>query len=144
MTLPTISRSELAVLKTLWRKGPSTVREVWGDLPDDKWVYTTVQTLLQRLEAKGFAESTKRERLRVYGAAVTRDELVEGRLGELSRDLCDGSSVPLLQGLVSGQGLSAEEIAGLRQLLDDMEEGLKPNGRRANRPRRPRHGNPSR
>ena len=119
--LPSVSRSELEVLKTLWRRGPSTVREVWSALPEDKWVYTTVQTLLQRLEGKGFVGSHKRARARVYVAAVTRQDLVTERLGLLSRELCDGSSVPLVRGLVSGSRLSTDEIRELRAMLDDLE-----------------------
>ena len=118
--LPSVSRSELEVLKALWTRGASTVREVWDSLPEDRWVYTTVQTLLQRLEAKGFVASHKRERVRVYLAAVTREDLVQQRLGHLSRELCDGSTAPLVRGLVSGGALSADEIRELREMLDGL------------------------
>jgi len=130
MELPNVSRSELEVLKALWTCGPSTVRQVWEWLPEGKWVYTTVQTLLQRLESKGFVGSHKRDRVRVYMAAVTRDDLVQERLGNLSRELCDGSSVPLMRGLVSGRGLSADEIAELRSMLDALEGGEPAEGKR--------------
>lgn len=123
MELPNVSPSELEVLKALWAGGPSTVRQVWERLPEGKWVYTTVQTLLQRLEGKGFVGSHKRERVRVYMAAVTREDLLQERLGTLSRELCDGSSVPLMRGLVSGRGLSSDEIRELRSMLDALEGG---------------------
>ena len=121
--LPSISEAELEVLKTLWARGPSTVREVWDSLPEDKWVYTTVQTLLQRLEVKRCVKSRKPDRLRVYEAALTRDDLVRVRLRDLSRDLCDGSALPLVHGLVTGTKLTQEDVRELRAMLDEVETG---------------------
>jgi len=120
MEKSSISQSELDVLKVLWDIGRGTVREVWDEMPDERWVYSTVQTLLQRLEAKGVVASTKQGRLRVYVPAVSREELVRQRLGRLSRDLCDGARLPLMQGLVEGQ-LTPEELREMRALLDEAE-----------------------
>ena len=120
--LPSVSRSELEVLKTLWRRGPPVPSAKSGPLSRRASGSTPrVQTLLQRLEGKGFVGSHKRARARVYVAAVTRQDLVTERLDHLSRELCDGSSVPLVRGLVSGSQLSIEEIAELRSMLDDIE-----------------------
>ncbi|MEM7204106.1 MAG: BlaI/MecI/CopY family transcriptional regulator [Planctomycetota bacterium] len=118
---PSVSPAELEALKVLWDHGASTVREVWASMPEGRWVYTTVQTLLQRLEAKGFVASHKRDRLRVYIAAVTREDLALERLDSLSRELYGGATAPLVHGLVSGAELSATEIQGLRDLLDELE-----------------------
>ena len=50
-----VSDAELGVLKALWERGPATVRDLRAHLEAQgrRWAYTTVQTLLQRLEAKG-------------------------------------------------------------------------------------------
>lgn len=119
--VPSISDSELEVLKVLWEQGPASVREVWDELAQGRWAYTTVQTLLQRLEGKGCVASEKRERLRIYRAAVSRDQLVQDRVGNLMRELCDGSPMPLMQGLVQGKTLSADQIDEFRALLDAQE-----------------------
>ena len=56
---PALSDAELRVLKTLWEHGPGTVRQLSAvlDSRDRRWAYTTVLTLLQRLQAKGYVTS---------------------------------------------------------------------------------------
>lgn len=123
---PGLSEAEREVLKALWEHGPGTVRQVNGLLGGRgrRWAYTTVQTLLQRLQAKGYAASAATGVAHVYRAAVTRDELVERRLRDTADELCDGSAAPLLLALVQGHEFSAEELSRFRRLLD--EAGGKP------------------
>ncbi len=119
---PDVSESELIALKTLWSHGPGTVRQIWKTVPESKWAYTTVQTLLQRLEKKGFVKSEKVDAARVYEATVSRDDLVQRRLGNLSRELCDGASLPLMLGLVQGEDFSKKDIQQFRDLLNELEK----------------------
>jgi predicted transcriptional regulator len=120
---PSVSKAELEVLKVLWERPPATVREVNAALREQgrDQAYTTVQTLLQRLEAKGFVRCDKSGPAHVYQAAVSRDDLVNRRLRELADQLCDGTSSPLLLALVEGSRLTAAEIRQLRELLDRLE-----------------------
>jgi predicted transcriptional regulator len=119
------SEAELAVLKVLWEHGPGTVRAVQSALAaqGQRWAYTTVQTLLLRLEAKGHVRSAKGGPAHVFTAAVSRDELVSRRLHDLAEKLCGGTTSPLLLALVEGGRLTPEEVRRLRQLLDDLEAG---------------------
>ncbi len=125
-SLPTISQAELDVLKTLWSSGQVSVRQCRAALPDSRWAYTTVQTLLQRLESKNYASSELRDRRRYYRATCTRSDLVQDRLGDLSRSLCDGASTPLILGLVAAQELTQTEIGEFRSLLDSLEADRQP------------------
>ena len=120
---PTISETELDVLKVLWEQGPGTVREVNALLRKQgrRWAYTTVLTLLQRLEAKGYVASDKSDLAHVFRAAVSRDKLLRQRLKDLANQLCEGTATPLVQALVEGTRFSAEEIQQFRQLLDRLE-----------------------
>jgi BlaI family transcriptional regulator, penicillinase repressor len=115
-----VSETELEVLKVLWEQGPGTVREVNATLHrrGRRWAYTTVLTLLQRLQAKGYVGSDKSDAAHVFTAAVSRDRLLKQRLRELADDLCRGTATPLLLALVEGGRFTAEEIAQFRQLLD--------------------------
>ena len=118
-----VSEAELQVLKVLWEHASGTVREINTILLEQgrSWAYTTVQTLLQRLESKGHVRSDKSGSAHVYRAAVSREELLSRRLRDLADQFCDGTASPLLLALVGDSRLTAEEIKQLRQLLDRLE-----------------------
>jgi predicted transcriptional regulator len=120
-----LSESELAVLKALWDLGAGTVREVNAELSrrGRRWAYTTVQTLLARLHQKGCVESIKQTVAHTFRSIVSRDELLQRRLSELEKDLCEGATSPLVHALVSGKRFTAEDIAHFRRLLDELESG---------------------
>jgi predicted transcriptional regulator len=123
-----VSESELEVLKTLWDIGPGPVRAVNAALKrrGRRWAYTTVQTLLQRLEAKGYVACDRGGPAHVYRAAVSRDGLVSRRLRDLADQLCGGTASPLLLALVEEGRLTSEDVRQLRRLLDRLD----PPGRR--------------
>jgi predicted transcriptional regulator len=121
---PSISATELEILKVLWENGPGTVREINHILRGQgrRWAYTTVLTLLQRLEAKGYVSSDKAGVAHVFRAAVSRDRLLRQRLKDLAKQLCEGTSGPLVLALVEGHRFSEAEIEQFRRLLDQLEE----------------------
>jgi predicted transcriptional regulator len=118
-----VSESELEVLKTLWEKGPGTVRAINAALKHGgrRWAYTTVQTLLQRLEAKGYVACDRGEPAHVFRAAVSREGLVSRRLRDLADQLCGGTASPLLLALVEDGRLTSEDVQQLRRLLDRLD-----------------------
>ena len=120
---PPIGENELEVLKVLWEHGPQTVREVNRLLRDrgHVWAHTTVLTMLQRLEAKGYVASDKGALAHVFRPAVSRDKLLRQRLRDLANQLCEGVPTPLLLALVEGHRYTPEEINHFRQLLDRLE-----------------------
>lgn len=120
---PTVSDAELEVLKALWKGGPGNVRDIAAQLPAAKraWAYTTLQTLLNRLEAKGYVARDKDGTPHVFRAAVTREKLMRQRLLELADELCEGTATPLVMALVKDKKFTQEEIETFRRLLDDVE-----------------------
>jgi predicted transcriptional regulator len=128
---PSISESERDVLKALWDHGPGTVREVAGRLQTAgrDWAYTTVMTLLSRLEAKGYVTSDKSGFAHRFCAAVSREDVVQQRLEALAAEFCDGQPAPLVLALVQGQRFSTEELAEFRRLIEEQEE-KRPKGRK--------------
>jgi predicted transcriptional regulator len=120
---PDISETELEILKVLWEHGPGTVREIDAQLrkAGRQWAYTTVLTLLSRLQAKGYVKSDKTELAHVFKPAVTRDRLMRRRLKDLADALCDGAATPLVLALVEGERFSAQELEQFRRLLDELE-----------------------
>jgi BlaI family penicillinase repressor len=139
---PGLSESELEVLKVLWERGAGTVREVNAELSrvGRRWAYTTVQTLLARLQQKGFVTSAKEDVAHTYRPSVSRDELLQQRLSQLEAELCGGTATPLVHALVSGKRFTPEEIAQFRRLLDELEASeeasTKPVARRPRKPGR--------
>lgn len=121
--LPPVSETELEVLKVLWDRGAGTVREINELLAERgrRWAYTTVLTLLARLEAKGYAASDKSGVAHVFRPRVTRDKLLAARLDTLAAELCEGTATPLVHALVQGRRFTAAEIERFRQLLDELE-----------------------
>lgn len=117
-----VSDAELDVLKVLWARGPATVRDVSAALATRKrhLAYNTVLTLLSRLRDKGYVAADRRDTAHVFRAVVDRDALLGSTLAALADRVCDGTASPLVHALVRGQQFSADEIADLRRLLDDL------------------------
>ena len=120
---PTVSDAELEVLKVLWSLGAGTVRDVEAALRRGRrrLAYNTVLTLLSRLRDKGYVRPDRSGTAHVFRPIVTRDELIQNDLASIADRVCDGTSSPLVHALVTGQRLSAKDIADLRRLLDDLE-----------------------
>jgi predicted transcriptional regulator len=118
-----LGESELELLKILWEHGPDTVREInaYSRRRGKRWAYTTVLTMLQRLEAKGYVMSDKSGVAHVFRPAVTRDKLLRQRLTDLADQLCEGTATPLVLALVEGQRFTTEEISRFRELLNQLE-----------------------
>lgn len=125
-----VTATELEVLQALWKHGPATVRGLAAHFGSRKgWAYTTIQTLLYRLQEKGFVGADKRSTPHVFKAKVSRRELLRRRLRDLADTLCDGTATPLLMTLVEDQPPEEETIHELRELLDRLEENRKHRGK---------------
>ena len=112
--------AELAILRVLWARGPSTVRQV-AEIMGRETGYTTVLKLLQIMTEKGLVSRDERLRAHVYSAAVE-----EGRTQRrLVRDLLDrafgGSATKLVMHALSARRASRDELEGIRRLLDQLE-----------------------
>ena len=118
-----LGEAEFGVLKALWDKGPATVREVLVHLHDRgrRVAYTTVQTLLNRLEQKRYVTSDKSDLAYVYRAKVSRERVIRSRLKTLLSQLYDGAAGPLVLQLVRTETLKPEEIEELQKLIDELD-----------------------
>ena len=120
-----VTDTELSVLRLLWKTDDATIRELTDALyPDGGHShYATVQSLLDRLQSKGFVEREKNGRVNRYRAAVSRTELVGRRLRATADALCDGAMAPLLTHLVDNADLQPGEVEALRNLIDQLDTG---------------------
>ena len=116
--------AELAILRVLWQRGPSTVREVWEQLNSaQKTGYTTVLKILQIMFAKGLVKRDASERSHVYEAAVSEEQTQRRVVGHLLERLFSGSAPRLVMQALAVKKASRAELAEIRKLLDAMEGG---------------------
>ena len=122
--LPRPTDAELEILKVLWRRGPSTVREVFETLGESKTTgYTTVLKLMQIMAEKGLVVRDESERAHRYEPAAPEDETQRRLVGDLLRRAFDGSAKKLVMQALSTERASAEELSEIRRMLDELERG---------------------
>jgi predicted transcriptional regulator len=122
--LPRPTDAELAILRTLWRRGPSTVRQVLESLNQDRETgYTTALKLLQIMTEKGLVERDETERTHVYRARLTQEQTQRQLVGDLLDKAFGGSASQLVLQALATKPASADELAQIRRLLDELEGG---------------------
>jgi BlaI family transcriptional regulator, penicillinase repressor len=114
--------SELEILRVLWARGPSTVREVHEALSEKKSQgYTTVLKLLQIMTAKGSVRRNETQRAHVYEACLPAEQTKRQIAGDVLQRVFEGSASQLMMHALAGRKASPEEISELRRLLDEHE-----------------------
>jgi predicted transcriptional regulator len=114
--------AELAILRVLWARGPSTVRDVFDALGGEG-AYTTALKLLQIMTEKQLVVRDDTTRTHVYEAAYSEDQTQKQLVTDLLARAFDGSAAKLvLQALESGKA-SSDELAEIRKLIDKHRGG---------------------
>ena len=116
--------AELGILRVLWARGPSTVRQVAEQLGRETG-YTTVLKLLQIMTVKRLVARDEASRTHIYRAAYTQDQTERQLVTDLLDRVFDGSAAKLVLQALSGRKTSAEELSAIRELLDRLEGGAK-------------------
>jgi len=123
MTQPPLpTDAELDILAVLWRRGPSTVREVHEALSKDS-CYTTTLKQMQLMMEKGLLVRNERFRSHVYEAAEPKEQTQKQIAGDLLKRAFNGSAKSLLMGALAAQRASNDELEEIRQMLDQVENG---------------------
>src|SRR5215470_13191696 len=120
--VPRPTDAELAILRVLWERGPSTVRQVHEQLARDRHAaYTTALKLLQIMTEKGLVERDERERTHVYKARLSEDQTQR----QLVRDLLDrafgGSAGKLVMQALATRRASPDELREIKNLIDGVK-----------------------
>ena len=114
--------SELEILRVLWARGPSTVREVHEALSEKKDLgYTTVLKLLQIMTAKGTVRRDEGQRAHVYEACQPATETKRQLVGDVLQRVFEGSASELMIHALEGRRTSRKELEELRRMLDEYE-----------------------
>ena len=122
---PRPTDAELAILRVLWDRGASTVREVHGALSasNGSGGYTSVLKLLQIMTDKGLVVRDDSQRAHVYASKLSERHMQRQLLGDLVDRAFDGSPTKLVLQALSDRRASAEELRDIRALLERLEEG---------------------
>jgi BlaI family transcriptional regulator, penicillinase repressor len=120
---PAPTEAELGVLRVLWDRGASTVREVFDVIAAGKAVgYTTVLKQMQVMHQKGLLTRSERFRSHVYEPAVERSVTQRQLASTILQQAFDGSARRLLQSALAGRKVDARELDEIRKLLDDYQK----------------------
>ena len=109
--------AELAILRVLWTRGPSTVRQV-AEAMGREAGYTTVLKLLQIMTEKQLVRRDESTRTHVYEAAYSEDQTQRHLVADLLNRVFDGSAAKLVVQALAASKTSPEELAEIRKLLD--------------------------
>jgi predicted transcriptional regulator len=121
---PRPTDAELAILRVLWQRGPSTVRDVHQALSTSQASgYTTVLKLLQIMTEKGLVVRDESQRAHVYVTKLSEQRTQRQLLGDLVDRAFGGSSAKLVLRALSEGPASSQELRDIRALLDQLEKG---------------------
>jgi predicted transcriptional regulator len=130
MSQPKLSPIELRIMNELWSRGPCSIRDIHeAVVKKERPAYTTVQTMVYRLEAKGAVKRTcKIGNAHVFEATTTR-ESVQTRLLKELLGLFGGSARPVMAHLVEMGKISSDDIEDAQKLLREHQAEKKDSGR---------------
>jgi predicted transcriptional regulator len=123
MANPKVTRSEFQLLQKLWELGPASVREVQQSLPEKgRPAYTTVQTLIYRMEEKGVVRRVKKiGNAHIFEATMTRKAVYRRYITDLL-EILGGSPAPLMSHLIETGKLTLADIRALERELAAREK----------------------
>src|SRR5215475_9071409 len=121
MRLPKLTRLELRIMETLWSKGPSSIRDLVDAFPEkERLAYTTVQTVVYRLEAKkAIRRTSKISNAHIFGAVISRESAQRRMIDDLVA-LFGGKRLPVMTHLIESGRLTPEEIRKARKALGEL------------------------
>jgi predicted transcriptional regulator len=119
--LPKLTPLELRIMQTLWTRGPSSIRELLEAFPDkERLAYTTVQTVVNRLEAKkAIRRIEKMSNAHIFEAVVSRAAAQNRMIDELVAWF-GGKPLPIVTTLIESGNLTPEEVREARKALQRL------------------------
>ena len=116
-TPPKLSRLDLQILDVLWARGQASVREIQEGFPEPRPAYTTVQTTVYRLEAKGALRRTRKiGNAHIFEPLVARD-VARHRLLDTILSFFGGRPQPMMQQLVEAGKLTLDDVRDLEKAI---------------------------
>jgi predicted transcriptional regulator len=122
MKKPRLSKSELRILEAIWAHGKASIREIHESFPEPRPAYTTVQTMVYRLEAKSAVRRVRKiGNAYIFEALIARDETRQRLLDEIL-GLFGGRVQPMMAQLAEAGKLTRDDIRELQKTIRKVED----------------------
>ena len=119
----TLTEQELEIMKVVWGRETSTVRDVYETLlKRRKIAYTTVMTMMKILEQKKYLKRTQEDRAYVYRPARPQNQVIKGMVREFVDRVFNGSAEPLLVHLVEDRRLTRKDLDDISKMIRKEQE----------------------
>ena len=112
---------QLKIMKVLWKLGTASVARVHQELRADRLAYTTVATMLRKMEARGLVGHEEQGRRFIYAPAVSEEEVNRHTTADLVDRLFEGSLAEAVSHLLQTRDVSPEELDRLERLIHDRK-----------------------
>ena len=120
--LRSLSPSETEILRLLWDAGSGSVQAIVDRLPADRKIaYATVQTLLRRLESKGYVRHRLVGKAHVFEPLEGKDKVIQSAVGSFLQRLFGGDAVPLVMHLARHGKLTMDDVKRLKKIIEEEQ-----------------------
>lgn len=121
-----LAELQLAIMHVLWERGEVTVTDVRDSLaPTRPLAYTTVGTMLAKMEEKGQVTHRSDGRVNVYRATIQQDQVSRSMVTDLADRLFNGDVKQMVCHLLDGSELTPDDLTELKRLIRQKEKELK-------------------
>ncbi len=121
--LRAVSPAETEILRLVWQLEPASVQDICEALSKDRSItYATVQTLLRRLEKKGYLQHKVDGKAHLFSAAVNREQVIKRTVGDFVERLFGGDPLPLMLHLADQSELKEADVKRLKKLIEKPGE----------------------
>lgn len=124
-----LTEAEWEIMKVVWEKEPCAAGTVQESLAGSRnWAYSTVKTTMDRMVEKGFLHIQRIRNLQLFKSCVSEVDAKRGEFRKMLKRAFDGALTPMMQFLIEHEGLSKDEAAQLRKLVEKQNserEGAK-------------------
>jgi predicted transcriptional regulator len=122
-----LTDAQREIMEVFWQRGEATVSEVRDALARRDLARNTVQTMIVRLEERGWLKHREAGRTFVYAANVPRTVSLGAKVSQMVDRLFSGAPEELVTALIEYRGLTADEAARIRKMIDEAEQRNKSN-----------------
>ena len=121
-----LAELQLAIMQVLWEHGEATVAAVRDELqPERPLAYTTIGTMLAKMETAGYVTHTSEGRVNIYRPLLQRDDVSRSMVTDLADRFFQGDITEMMCQLLDGQSVTRDELAALKRLIRSKEKELR-------------------